>query len=683
MLTEFVHKITPDHLQRAAYLYIRQSTLRQVMENTESTQRQYALRERAVALGWPADHIRVIDSDLGKSGAERDRAGFQQLVTDVSLGRAGVVMGLEVSRLARNSMDWHRLLELCALSETLILDEDGLYDPAHFNDRLLLGMKGTLSEAELHVLRARLQGGIRNKARRGELRMALPVGLIYNPAGQPVLDPDQQVQGAVQLVFETFARTGSASATLKWFRQRGLLFPRRPRHGPNQGELVWGELSHSRVLQVLHNPRYAGAFVFGRTRTRKTLDGRTTIRLLPREQWEVVRPESHAGYISWETFEANQHQLRENAKARGMERQSPPREGPALLQGIVLCGRCGDRMTVRYKTVGGKLVPYYVCQSRGIQSAEPICQFVPGAEIDIAIGHLLLETMTPMELDVALAVEQEVQARMEEANALRYQHVERARYEVDLARRRYLKVDPDNRLVAASLEADWNEKLRELQVAQESYERHCQNDRRVLEDSHKAAIRALAGDFPQLWHDARISHRDRKRLVRLLLEDVTLIKGQQLSAQVRFKGGAHRTLRLSRPRSAWQLRQTSASVIEQIDHLLDSHTDGGIARELEAQGLYSGTGSPFTARIVAKVRRAYGLKSRYDRLREAGMLTVREVADQLGVSVCTAKLWRQGGRLQAHLLNDKGEYLYEPLGEHPPVKQQGKRLLQQSEGITL
>lgn len=295
MLTESVRQITPDHLKRAAYLYIRQSTLRQVMENTESTQRQYALSERAVALGWPADHIRVIDSDLGKSGAERDRAGFQQLITDVSLGRAGIVMGLEVSRRARNSMDWHRLLELCALSETLILDEDGLYDPAPFNDRLLLGMKGTLSEAELHVLRARLQGGIRNKARRGELRMALPVGFIYLAAGQPSLDPDQQVQGAVQLVFETFTRTGSASATTKWFRQRGLLFPRRPRHGPNQGELVWGELSHSRVLQVLHNPRYAGAFVFGRTRTRKTLEGRTTIRLLPRDQWEVVRPESHAG----------------------------------------------------------------------------------------------------------------------------------------------------------------------------------------------------------------------------------------------------------------------------------------------------------------------------------------------------------------------------------------------------
>lgn len=682
MLTESVRKITPDHLQRAAYLYSRQSTLRQVMENTESTQRQYALRERALALGWPAEHIRVIDSDLGKSGAERDRAGFQLLVTDVSLGRAGIVMGLEVSRLARNSMDWHRLLELCALSETLILDEDGLYDPAHFNDRLLLGMKGTLSEAELHVLRARLQGGIRNKARRGELRMALPVGFIYQGAGQAVLDPDQQVQGAVQLVFKTFARTGSASATVKWFRQRDLLFPRRPRHGPHQGELLWGELSHSRVLHLLHNPRYAGAFVFGRTRTRKTLEGRTTIRLLPREQWDVVRPESHAGYISWETFEANQHQLRENAKAHSVERQSPPREGPALLQGIVLCGLCGDRMTVRYKTISGKLSPYYVCQLRGIRTAEPICQHVPGAALDAAVGHLLLETMTPMELDVALAVEQEVQARMEEANVLRYQHVERSRYEVDLARRRYLKVDPDNRLVAASLEADWHEKLRALQNAQETYDQHRQSDQRVLEESQKADIRSLAGDFPKLWRDAKVSHRDRKRLVRLLLEDVTLIKGQQLSAQVRFKGGAHRTLKLTRPRSAWQLRQTSTPVIEQIDRLLDSHTDGAIARELQAQGFASGTGSPFTPRIVAKLRRAYGLKSRYDRLREAGMLTVREVADQMGVSVCTTKIWRQIGRLQAHLLNDKGEYLYEPLGEYPPVKQPGKRLTRQSDVTT-
>jgi DNA invertase Pin-like site-specific DNA recombinase len=265
MTTERAFKVNPSHLQRDAYLYVRQSTLRQVLENTESTQRQYNLRDQALALGWATDQFRVIDSDLGKSGAERDLDGFQQLITDVSLGRAGIVMGLEVSRLARNSMDWHRLLELCALSETLILDEDGLYDPAHFNDRLLLGMKGTLSEAELHVLRARLQGGIRQKARRGALKLPLPVGLVYEVDERVILDPDQQVQKAIELVFETFARTGSASATVKWFRSHRLHFPRRLRYGLRKEELIWGELEHNRVLQVLHNPRYAGAFVCTRS----------------------------------------------------------------------------------------------------------------------------------------------------------------------------------------------------------------------------------------------------------------------------------------------------------------------------------------------------------------------------------------------------------------------------------
>ena len=328
MSPEQSQKITAQHLARDAYLYIRQSTLRQVLENSESTERQYALRQRALALGWPEQQIHVIDSDLGKSGAERDRSGFQQLVADVGIGRAGIVMGLEVSRLARNSMDWHRLLEICALTDTLILDEDGVYDPNHFNDRLLLGMKGTLSEAELHVLRARLQGGIINKARRGELHMRLPIGLVYNAQGEIVFEPDRGIQQALHLLFTTFGRTGSATATVKTFRSQGLTFPRR-RHqqGPGQGELVWGKLEHSQVLRVLHNPRYAGAFAFGQTRTRQLPDGETLYQRLPQDQWQVLIPEHHEGYISWAQFEANQQRLRDNAKALGADRRSPPREG--------------------------------------------------------------------------------------------------------------------------------------------------------------------------------------------------------------------------------------------------------------------------------------------------------------------------------------------------------------------
>ncbi len=367
MRSDAHQKVNAGRLKRNAYLYVRQSTIRQVFENT-STKRQYALRQQAVALGWQTEQIIVIDSDLGQSGASAvDREGFQQLVAEVGLGKAGIVLGLEVSRLARNTTDWHRLLEICALTDTLILDEDGVYDPAHFNDRLLLGLKGTMSEAELHIIKARLQGGILNKARRGELQCSLPVGFVYNALNQPVIDPDKQVQESIRFFFETFQRAGSAVATLKAFRKQGLLFPRRLKKGPRKGDLLWAELTHSRTLQVLHNPRYAGAFVYGRTRIRKQANGRDTFLKCAKEQWILI-PGMHAGYISWEQYEEHQRRLRENAQAHGHDRrESPPREGAALLQGLVLCGICGHRMSVRYHNRGTRPVPDYVCQKDGIE----------------------------------------------------------------------------------------------------------------------------------------------------------------------------------------------------------------------------------------------------------------------------------------------------------------------------
>ena len=390
--------VTADHLRRLACLYVRQSSLQQVQEHQESTARQYALKRRALALGWAADQIVVIDDDLGLSGASAaERTGFQRIVADVGLGRVGVVMGLEVSRLARNSSDWHRLLEICALSETLILDEDGLYDPAHFNDRLLLGLKGTMSEAELHVLRARLIGGQLNKARRGELSMPTPLGYVVGPDGKLMLDPDEQIQGAVRLVFETFQRTGSAGAVVRYFREQGIPWPQRVSTGPRAGTFVTGALGHRRVLYILHNPRYAGAYVYGRTRQRKLrLAGQCGYRRLPREEWTVFLPNAHPGYISWEQYEANQATLRESAQStRGDRRRSAPREGVALLQGLVICGRCGDRMSVRYSVSRGHPTPYYICQRRATERGEPPCQRLPGAAIDRAASKLVLETVTP------------------------------------------------------------------------------------------------------------------------------------------------------------------------------------------------------------------------------------------------------------------------------------------------
>jgi DNA invertase Pin-like site-specific DNA recombinase len=672
MSSDTHQKVTASHLKRDAYLYVRQSTLRQVFENTESTKRQYGLRQRAVALGWPQDHIVVIDSDLGESGASTDREGFQRLVTAVSMGQAGIVLGLEVSRLARNSTDWHRLLEICALTDTLILDEDGVYDPAHFNDRLLLGLKGTMSEAELHILRARLQGGILNKAKRGELIVRPPIGFVYDSEGHLILDPDQQIQQALRMLFETFHRTGSALATVRNFRQQGLLFPRRIYSGPNQGDVIWGRLEHSQVLRVLHNPRYAGAFVFGRSRTRKTVDGNHFVEFLPRDQWCTFLPSVHPGYLSWEKYEQNEKRLQENAQAFGLDRRkSPPRGGPALLQGLILCGQCGRRMTVRYHFRRGCLCPEYVCQRKGIENAEPICQRLPGVQVDQAVSQLLVELVNPTTLEVALAVQQELQARLGEADRLRKQQVERARYEAELAQKRYMRVDPDNRLVADSLEADWNHKLRALTEAQEEYERRSEEDRKIFNEEERAAIFQLATDFPRLWHDANTPDRERKRMVRLLLEDVTLLRGQQITLHLRFRGGAGKTLVLPPPQRSWESWMTSSDVIAEIDRLLDHHTHQEISSFLNERGLRSGKDQTFTTRYIARLQRNYKLKPRYDRLREAGMLTAQEIAQALGVNPKTIRIWRTHGLLQAHSYTDKEEYLYEPPGKNAPKKAQG------------
>jgi DNA invertase Pin-like site-specific DNA recombinase len=652
-------KVTAGHLKRLAYLYVRQSTLRQVFENTESTRRQYALRERAVALGWPLDRIVIIDSDLGQSGADSDREGFQKLVAAVGMGEVGVVLGLEVSRLARSSVDWHRLLEICALTGTLILDEDGLYDPSHFNDRLLLGLKGTMSEAELHVLRARLIGGQLAKASRGELEMRLPVGLVYGPDGKVGLDPDQQVQQAMRTFFETFRRTGSATATVRRFREQRLLFPRRLPSGPRQGDLIWGTLLHHRALRVLKNPRYAGAFAYGRSRIRRAADGHEVVTRLPREEWHTLILDAHPGYITWLEYEENVRRLRDNGQAYSADRRhGPPREGPALLQGMVICGRCGERMTVRYYSSHGELCPEYCCQKFGIEHGLSPCQRILGRELDRAVGELMVETVSPLALEVALAVQAELQARTEEADRLRRQQVERARYEAELAQRRYLRVDPDNRLVADSLEADWNQKLRALATAQEEYERQRQGEGLLLDEQKRAQILALATDFPLLWQDPATPHRERKRMVRLLLEDVTLLRTEEVVAHLRFRGGAIRTLRLPLPRNAWQLRQMDPAVVTEIDRLLDDHTDAQVAEILNARGLRPALADTFSPLIIWHVRRKYGLENRFNRLRQQGLLTLEETAAALGVHPETVKKRALQGRLVSAVYNDKGQRLY-------------------------
>jgi len=665
-----LHKVTARHLQLQAMLYVRQSTLHQVFENTESTARQYALRERAIALGWPAEQIVVIDQDLGRSGASAaDREGFQRLVAEVGLGHVGLVMGLEVSRLARSSLDWHHLLEMCAMTGSLILDEDGLYDPATFNDRLLLGLKGTMSEAELHVLRARLRGGILNKASRAALKLPLPMGLAYADDETIILDPDAQIRASVGLLFATFKRTGSATATVKYFRTKGLLFPRRVRTGPHKGEVHWGPLLHSTTLKVLRNPRYAGAFCFGRTRTTKQPDGSHRTRIVPQEQWQFLLRDVHVGYINWQEYEANLHQLQQNRPAYGEDRRhGPAREGPALLQGLVICGRCGNRMTLRYyqRKHGIRLYPEYLCQKEQIEQAgDRLCQQVLGAGLDAAITDLLLAQLTPLAIDTSLQVYEELHAQAEEARRLRAQQVERARYAAELAQRRFLRVDPENRLVADVLEADWNARLRELAQIQEEAERQNEAEQRKLSALEQQAITDLVNDFPRVWHDPRTSDRDRKRMVRLLLEDVTLLHQQEvITAHVRFKGGATETITVAVSRG----RRHPPQLLALIDQLLEDYTDAGVAEQLNQRGWRTFKGKPFEARRVLSLRRDHRLKDHGTRLRERGLLTAEEAASAYGVCRETIMAWGRAAVLPTSRMNDHGMVVFSPPDEHAPVK---------------
>jgi len=654
-------KVTAEHLKRSAYLYIRQSTLRQVLENTESTQRQYGLRQRALTLGWPEERIIVIDHDQGQSGASTvDREGFQRLVAEVGLGKAGVVMGLEVSRLARNCADWHRLLEICALTHTLILDEDGLYDPGQFNDRLLLGLKGTMSEAELHVLRARLLGGILSKAQRGELKVPLPVGLVYDEDQRVIQDPDKQTQQSLRHLFSTFVRTGSAWSTVQAFRREGIKFPRRGQAGA--GQTTWSELTHAVVLDTLHNPRYAGAFCFGRTRTWTDPEGKWHCQHLPREQWRFLKKDAHPGYLSWEDYEANQARLLANQQAHGGgERKAAGvvREGPALLQGLVLCGKCGRSMTLRYHQRGGKLTPDYVCAKTAVENAQQRCQSIPGGSVDQAVGKVLVESVTPLALEVALKVQEELQGRLEQADRLRQQQVQRAQYEADQARVRYMRVDPNNRLVADTLETQWNDKLRLLTQAKEEYEKKRQLDAQELSAEQKAQVLALACDFPRMWNDPNTPDRERKRMARLLLEDVTLRREKEVLVQMRFKGGATRELRLPLPKPSWELKRTHSEVVREIDQLLGEHTATEVAQLLNQREWRSGQGCLFTQRMVDRLARDYHLANRDKRLRADGLLTSQEIGELIDSKPNLVNYWREQGLLKGIRRNEKNEYYYE------------------------
>ena len=558
-------KVEAHHLAREACLYVRQSSLRQVVENTESARRQYGLRHRAMALGWPAESVRVIDEDQGKSAASSaNRSGFRDLMARIAAGEVGIVLGLEVSRLARNNADWHQLLRIAGIARTLILDENGVYDPNDSNDRLLLGFKGTMSEFELQGIRARLVGGQKSAAARGVLKMALPIGLAYDDNDEVVLDPDLSIADAIGGVFDRFRRLGSAMAVVKWMHRENIVLPSRPRRGPNRGQLRWALPSFSQVRQILRNPRYAGAYVYGRTRSEPQADGKVRHRSVPREEWQVLIRNAHAGFIDWDEYLRNQATLAANAAAflPAPSRVAAPRKGAALLQSRVICGHCGRRMGPLYTTARStRNEParyFYVCKHQLVRYGRKVCQTIRADLVDAAISRFVVDAMNRENIDLAIAIQEQVRVEFAEADRQRAHRIEAIRYEADLARRRFFAVDPANRLVAATLEADWNGRLRELEDACGEREARAAARDAELSGLQRERIRALTRDFEQVWTASQTTNTDRKRLLGLLIEDATLSRdGYEVKVELRVRGGRALTLdTVHLPRPMAQIRKT-------------------------------------------------------------------------------------------------------------------------------
>lgn len=651
-------KITEQHQNKPAYVYVRQSTMGQVRHHQESTERQYALRQKALELGWSEAAIHTLDRDLGLSGAQMaGREDFKTLVSDISQGQVGAVFALEVSRLARSDLDWHRLLQLCALTQTLVIDEDGCYDPSDFNDGLLLGLKGTMAQAELHFLRARLLGGKLNKAKKGELRFPLPVGYCYDEQARIIPDPDEEVRGAVELVFRLFRETGSAYAVVQRFFENGLRFPKRAYGGAWDGQILWGRLTHSRVLSILKNPCYAGMYVFGRYQYRQeiTVAGeiRKRMQAVARPDWRVSLKEHHEAYISWEEFEKNGLRLEKN-RTNGEETvlSGPAREGLALLQGVLLCGHCGRSLTVRYTGNGG-IRPTYLCNRMLREGrATNYCMSFRCDLLDAVISQEVLNALQPAELELALAALHELEVRDQTIFRQWQMRLERAEYEAALAERRYQEVDPSQRLVAATLERRWNEALLRLEDLKKQAAEFQRQESRLATPEQKAKVLALARDLPRVWHAPSTRTKDRKRMLRLLIKDITVQKPtdqKQLLVHIRWQGGACTELAVSLPPNFADRVRYSAALIEQVRELARSMPDAQIVEQLNQKGQLSALGKAFTVSMIKWIRYRYQIPAA--RLIRPEELTVQQVAERFGISSNVVYYWIERGVIKARRVN--------------------------------
>lgn len=643
-------KIQPTHTQRAAIVYVRQSSPSQVEHNRESTARQYALADRAAQLGWSPQQVIVIDEDLGRSGASTDkRSGFARLSSKVALGNVGIVLGLEVSRLARNNADWYRLLELCGLTNTLIGDNDGVYHPALFNDRLLLGLKGTMSEAELHVLRARLEGGIRNKAARGQLRRGLPVGFGWGEGdGEVLFHPDEAVTGAIRSVFDRFAEFGSARRVWLWFRSEGLSFPLQ-QGSPDQ--IRWVTPTYTAIHHVLTNPVYAGAYVYGKTRCERYVDEHGAIkkrtRHLPIDQWAVLIPDHHPGFIDWATFQANQARLARNTRPQPHQSGGAVREGAALLQGIATCGHCGRRLRTHYR--GRNSTPGYHCAGNDVVNGRGLyCLNIGGLAIDQAVANAFLDAVTPAAVEATMLSVEQLRANQDAALAQWRLEVERARYEAARAERRYRTVEPENRLVARGLETEWEDRLRDLAAAETELRRREQEQPSAVEPPQLERLQALGADLRQVWTATTTTDRDRKELLRTLLEEVILdVKRAEGQAHLtlRWRGGTITKLDLSVPRHRPVGPRTDEDTIALLHRLAALYPDGVIAGILNRQGRHTATGERFTANQVGSLRRYRNIPRFQPPAEPPGgeLATIRKAAQILGVNTSTVHRWLNDG----------------------------------------
>ena len=643
-------KITSSHLARVAIVYLRQSSTAQVEHNRESTDRQYALVHKAGDLGWPVDRVVVIDEDLGLSGSGAvARSGFARLTAEVALGHVGLVLGLEVSRLARNNADWYRLIDLCGLSNTLIGDADGVYHPALFNDRLLLGLKGTMSEAELYVLRARLNGGIRNKAARGELRRGLPVGFVWGEAdGEVDFHPDEAVRTTIASVFARFAETGSARRVWLWFRSEGLRFPLRMHQ---RCEIRWVEASYTAIHHVLSNPVYAGAYAYGKTRRETTLDAsgarKKRVRHLPQSEWQVLIKEHHEGFIDWRTYEANQAKLAANTRPGPHKTGGAVREGSALLQGLVSCGHCGRRLKTHYR--GRNTTPGYHCAGKTIVEGRGCyCLNVGGVQIDGAVARTFLAALEPVKLAATLAAAERFELDTEAALKQWRLSAERAAYEAARAERRYRAVDPDNRLVARGLEREWEQRLTDLETAQAELARRQEQRPCVLSREERERLLALGADLAIVWDAPTTTSRDRKELLRALIEEVILSVDRDEPAAhltLRWKGGALTDIDVPLPRSRPATIRTDEATLDLVRRLATLYPDTIIAGILNRQGRTTARGHRFEANRVAHLRNHWRIPCFQPKLQaaEGEIMTVAAAAAVLNVAPSTLHRWLNDG----------------------------------------